>query len=278
MIKYSFPTAGLSLQTLERITHPIAMEDHGFSHSALESVAFYRDDTAPGVLEMRFKDVEGEVSYLLPDQEESDHFKAIYEFYSQAIATFIRPDGSEMIPMAAIETAADKFIPLIKCGTHKLVPYISNEALWSEGADIVGYRIMNHVMNHTGPNRNLVMLKEVLVPCSLSIGTTGREDYDYWFPFLLVANEICFCGTVGSSVLVNNLPVDNPEYANVWTGRVFWVPSAGAKIEYSGANAVGSFEFQGDVNKFALTDTGAVPIYAPYLGVGESSGVVGEAK
>ena len=266
MVSYSFRTTGLSIQTLEKVIYIDLLAAADQPHSNVEMITLSIDDDDKAMLSALFSD-ESQHAVVL-DAELAEHFLPIYKFFSMAMSRFSKPDGTFMVPVEAIETAGDLFIPLMK-KSHKLVTRISNEAFDQEGADIVGYRVMNHVINHTGPHRELVQMREVLVPASLEFGTTGRDDYDYWFPFMVVGDEICFCSIVGSPTLIKNLPEDNPSYKNVWTGRTFWLPTGDAQITYDGDNAIGQFEHDGAVNRFALTDTGAIPLYAPYLGIGE---------
>ena len=266
MVSYSFRTVGLSIQTLEKVIYIDLLTAANQPHANVEMVTLSIDDDDVATLAALFNDESQHAVELTQDLAE--HFLPIYQFFSAAMNRFSKPDGTYMVPIEAIETAGDLFIPLLK-KSHKLVTRISKEAFDQEGAEIVGYRVMNHVVNHCGPNNELVQMHEVLVPCGLEFGTTGRADYDYWFPFMVVGDEICFCGITGSPTLIKNLPDDNPSYKNVWTGRQYWLPTGDAQIVYEGDNAVGTFEHGGAVNRFALTSTGAIPVYAPYLEYGE---------
>lgn len=264
MLQQSFRTKDFSIQTLEKVIHPELLELANQPHSNVEMVSLQISDDGVATVAALFVD-DTQQSHILPE-EDVEHFKHVFNFFSKAMNRFHKPDGTYMVPIEAIETAGDIFIPLLKC-SHVLVNRISDEAKFADDADIVGYRVMNHVVNHTGPNRELIQMREVLVPTSLGFGTTGRDEYDYWFPFLVVANEICFCGTIGSPVLIKSLPEDNPTYKNMWTGRTYWLPTGDAQIVYENDRAIGTFEYEGVVNRFALTDIGAIPQHAPYLGI-----------
>lgn len=268
MLIHSFRTTDLSMETLQRLVHPELLSLAGQPHANVTMLGLEVVDDNVYHLTAIFGD-DVQVSYALESEADVEHFKAVFGFWAAAMNRFHKEDGTYLIPMASIETAADMLIPLLKT-THKLVTRISDTAMFTDGADIVGYRVMNHVINHTGPNKELVQLREVLVPTSLQFGTTGHQDFDYWFPFLIVADEICFCGIVGSPVLIKALPEDDRNYQPRWTGRTFWLPTGDATIVYEGDNAVGKFEYEGDINRFVLTDTGAIPIHAPYLGYVEN--------